>query len=167
MKHFYKKIMIALIMVATTSAHAADAFSHSVLILLDNPRIDTAWSKTISSQEEWEKFYYAPLAYMTFAADYEFPVPSTIDFEEYQILTGGIGVKFSNNIFTEYSLSVEKVIEAENEIVIHVLDISQVPTCAVIEPFIGFPTYPTATVVVKKTDKPFRLDTSKLTENCP
>jgi hypothetical protein len=170
MKHLYKKtMMIALMMVTMTVAHASDAFSHTVLLLLDNPQNKEAWSQTITSQEEWETFYNAPLASMSFVLGSELPIAPKFDFEKYQILTGGLGVRFSNNIGAEHTLSVEKVIEEENEIVVYVHSISPDLNCLSSSDEIdGFPSYPTATVLVKKTDKPFKIKVSKLIETeCP
>ncbi|MEE9339404.1 MAG: hypothetical protein V3U87_15115 [Methylococcaceae bacterium] len=172
MKHLYKKtMMIALMMVTITVAHASDAFSHTVLLLLDNPQNKETWSQTITSQEEWETFYYAPLMYMSpvVGSGYERPIAPKFDFEKYQILTGGLGVKFAENLGAEHTLSVEKVIEEENEIVVFVLSISPDLNCLSSSDEIdGFPSYPTATVLVKKTDKPFKIKVSKLIETeCP
>lgn len=165
MKHFYKKTMMLVLMMVTMSvAHASDAFSHTVLLLLDNPNNKEAWSRTITSREEWKTFYYAPLSSMSMVVGVgTVPVVPKFDFEKYQILTGGLGVRFSNNIGAEYTLSVEKVIEEDNEIVIYVHDISPASEChSSSEKDDGFPSYPTATVLVKKTKKPFKLKVSKL-----
>lgn len=166
MKHLYKKtMMIALMMVTMTVAHASDAFSHTVLLLLDNPQNEEAWSQTITSQEEWETLYYAPLASMSFILGSELPIAPKFDFEKYQILTGGLGVKFAENLGAKHTLSVEKVIEEENEIVVYVLSISPDLNCLSSSDEIdGFPSYPTATVLVKKIDKPFKIKVSKLIE---
>ncbi len=162
MKYFYKKtMMVALMMITMNVVQAGDAFSHTVLLLIDNPKNEEAWSRTITSQKEWETFYYAPLAYM-FTQPGTYIAPK-FDFEKYQVITGGLGVRFSNDIGAEHSLSVEKVIEKENEIVIYVHDISPASNChSCSDAFDGFPSYPTATVLVKKTDKPFKLKVSKL-----
>ena len=84
--------MAVLLLATITTVKASDSFSHTVLSLLDDPRIDASWSRVIDSQDEWESFYNEPLAYIFFAQDSEIPTASVIDFEQYQILTGGLGV---------------------------------------------------------------------------
>ena len=143
-----------------------DAFSHTVILLLDNPRKDEAWSQVISSQDEWEAFYNAPLAYMTFSDTSIIPAAPVFDFEKYQILAGGLGVRYSSQIGAEHVLSVEKVLQTDTELVIYAHNIGpclfpDAPAQAVPQP-VAFPSYPATAVLVKKTDKPFRFELSNL-----
>ena len=142
-----------------------EAFSHTVLLLIGNPRVDDPWSRVITSQEEWEEFFRAPLAYTDFF-DGNHPVVPEFDFEEYQILTGGIGIKYSNQLGAEHILSVERVTQSDTEIIVHVLVVAPSFDCPTSPSDSGFPSYPSTTVLVKKTDKPFRFEVSNLTNQC-
>lgn len=143
-----------------------DVFSHTVLLLLDNPRKDKPWSRVITSQEEWETFFNEPLAYIDFFGG-NAPVAPQFDFEKYQILTGGLGIKRSPS-FIDYILSVEKVTQTETEIVVHILNVAPSGACLkAIDNSFDYPNYPATAVLVKKTDKPFRFEISNSTTDCP
>jgi hypothetical protein len=155
-----KKITLLLLMMTTLSiSHASDLFSHTVLILPDDPRTEEPWKKIINTQEDWESFFYARTAYTTYLQG-QAPIAMEIDFEKYQVLAGGLGEKPHG-----HSLSVEQVIELENEIHVVVLDIQPGLDC--VRAFIPLePSYPSATVLVKRTGKPFKFIVSRLIEEC-
>ncbi len=151
-----KTTLVLLMMVALSTSHASDFFSHTVLTLPDDPMTEEPWKKTINTQEDWESFFYARTAHIFSPQPF---IPMEIDFEKYQVLTGGIGEKPFGS-----SLSVEQVIELDNEIHVVVLDIQPGLNCVV---DILEPAYPSATVLVKRSDKPFKFIVSQLIEQCP
>lgn len=141
-----------------TTVTASDTYSHTVFQLLDDPSIDTPWNRIIDSQDEWEAFFNEPLAYMTFSVDADIPTAAVIDFNQYQIVTGGLGIQETGG----YRLLVEEVEDMDNEIVIHTLMIKPSTACG-----IPIPTsYPSATILVERTDKPFRFSLSQLIDEC-
>ncbi|BCG64381.1 MAG: hypothetical protein methR_P2154 [Methyloprofundus sp.] len=152
-----KMLTIVILTFTATTVHANDAFSHAVLSLLDDPRNEEAWSMVINSQEDWESFYNQPLAYMSFLAG-TIPTAPVLDFENYQILAGGLGMQSHGGAF----LTVETVQELENSISVHVLLVRPGPDCtlpAVIS-------YPSTAILIKKTDKPFSFSVSNLIDEC-
>ena len=155
-----KKVTLVLLMIATLStSHASDLFSHTVLTLPDDPRTEEPWKMIINSQEDWESFFYARTAYAIYLQG-QAPIAMEIDFEKYQVLSGGLGEKPHG-----HSLSVEQVIELDNEIHVVILDIQPGLDC--VRSFVPFgPSYPSATVLVKRTEKPFKFIVSRLIEEC-
>jgi hypothetical protein len=147
-------------MTTLSISHASDLFSHTVLTLPDDPMTEEPWKKIINTQEDWESFFYARTAYTTYLQG-QAPIAMEINFEKYQVLAGGLGEKPHG-----HSLSVAQVIELENEIHVVVLDIQPGLDC--VRAFIPLePSYPSATVLVKRSDKPFKFIVSQLIEQCP
>ncbi len=154
----YRKILTFLVLTCTTAtAYAGNVFSHAVLTLLDNPRIEKAWSQVISTQAEWEDFYNQPLAYMSFVEG-QVPVAPQLDFEKYQVLAGGLGMQSHGGSF----LTVKSVQELERSISVHVLLVRPGKNCIV--PAVI--SYPSTAILVKKTDKPFSFSVSNLVNEC-
>jgi len=160
-----KKIsIIILLMLSTASAQAlslirtsGEVFSHTVLSLLDNPRNEQPWTLLINSQADWEDFYNQPLAYMQFAQG-QVPTAPTLDFENYQVVAGGLGIKNNGG----YRLIVSDVYEFDNEVNIHVLVIQPSANCLLPQVI----SYPSATILIRKTNKPLRFTTSQLLDEC-
>ena len=150
-------ISIFALMITISTAYSSDFFSHTVLSLPDDPRIEEPWSKTITTQQEWESYFYSTTAHMTFPQG-EAPIAPQLDFVNYQILAGGLGMKSSGGNI----LSVENVQELDDIIDIHVLAIKPGASCFSIEMI----SYPSTTILVKKTDKPFRFTISNATAEC-
>jgi hypothetical protein len=157
MKYFIKKVLIACLVIGSSATQATEFFSHTVLDLPDDPRNENSWSQVINSQEDWESFFNATLAASLFLQG-EAPTAPEFDFEKFQILTGGLGVKPSSG----YILSVENVIELDDVIEIHVFDIRPGANCVTFAAL----TYPSTTILVEKTDKPFRFSVSQLVDEC-
>lgn len=141
----------------SSTTNTFDVFSHTVLTLPDDPRNEESWSQAISSQDEWESFFYAQTAHITYPQG-EAPIAAEFDFEKHQILTGGLGVRSSDG----HSLVVEGVFELDNVINIQVLEIR--PDIQCIVPAVI--SYPSATVLIKKTDKPFQFTVIQLVNEC-
>lgn len=142
---------------AVPSTNTFDIFSHTVLTLPDDPRNVEPWSQVINNQDEWESFFYAQTAHITYPQG-EAPIAAEFDFEKHQVLTGGLGVRSSGG----HSLVVEGVFELDNVINIQVLEIRPDTQCIV--PAVI--SYPSATVLVKKTDKPFQFTVTQLVNEC-
>lgn len=159
MKKLFCKILaiVAMMIGLINASQAFDTFSYTVLTLPDDPRIDEPWLKVISSQDDWEAHFYATTAALTFLAS-EAPIAPVLDFGQYQVISGGLGERSSSG----YYLAVESVQELEDEVLIHVLNVSPGSTCVV-----GFAiSYPSITMFVKKTDKPIKISTTDLIHQC-
>ncbi len=158
MLNLFKKIVITLVLTFTaTTIQANEAFSHAVLSLLDDPRNEEAWSMVITSQEDWESFYNQPLAYMSFL-DGNTPTAPVLDFENYQVLAGGLGVHGAGGTL----LVVDKVQELDHSIAVHVLIVRPSSNCLL--PMVI--SFPSTAILVKKTDKPFTFSVSQLINEC-
>jgi hypothetical protein len=153
----HKAVTLFVLMITMSTAYSSDFFSHTVLSLPDDPRIEEPWSKTITTQQDWELYFYSTTAHMTFLQG-EAPVAPQLDFENYQILAGGLGMKPSGGNI----LSVENVQELDDIIDIHVLSITPGASCV----SIAMISYPSTTILVKKTDKPFRFTISNAIAEC-
>lgn len=141
-----------------TPINISNSFSHGVLVIPGGgPENEQAWSKVITNQADWKNFFRANFALMTFLIGYVPTLPD-IDFDKYQILSGGLGVKPS----TGYSLVVNNVAETNTHIIIDILEISPEAGCLTM-PIL---TYPSATFYIKKTEKPLQFNLRKLTESC-
>lgn len=149
--------MMMTIVIAPTTVQAEDIFSHTVLTLPDDPEKNEAWGLTISTEEQWAEFYGARLAAITYLEGNE-PVRPNVNFDEFQILTGGLGQKPT---FGHY-LTVERVTERDDVIEIHIFNVSPGKNCITL-PALSFPS---ATVVVNKVDKPFRFVETPLVREC-
>jgi hypothetical protein len=137
--------------------HSSTAFSHGTLTILSNPRNEQPWSQVITNQHDWKALFFTGIETMTFAQG-SAPVAPTIDFDQYQILSGGLGVKSTGG----YSLVVRKVRETQTQVMIDLLEISPAQGCLTFAAL----TYPSATIFIKKTDKPLSFTISQLTEAC-
>ncbi len=134
-----------------------EAFSHTVLHLPDNPRYEKPWLKIIRNQQDWEAHFYATTAAITFPASMA-PVAPVLDFENYQVISGGLGVRSSGG----YALAVESVVDLVGDLYIHVLDIRPGSSCLVTMAT----TYPSVTILVKKTAAPIQISVAKLINQC-
>ena len=159
MKKILRKVLtvITLMVAGTVPSQSADIFSHAVLLLPDDPRIDEPWFKIIRNQHDWESHFYASTAAVTYP-DSMAPVAPILDFENYQVISGGLGVRSSGG----FSLAIESVYELESAMFIHVLDVRPGPGCMVTMAI----THPSITIVVKKTDTPIKFTVSKLISPC-
>ena len=150
-------VFIALLIAGLVPVYSADIFSHTVLSMpydLDN---DKPWVKVIQNQEEWEAYFYATTAAVTYLQG-QAPVAPKLDFDHYQVIAGGLGLRFSGG----YSLAIENVYTTKNAMTIHLLDIHSGVRCLVTWGF----TQPTITIMVKITDKPMRYIVSEVITPC-
>lgn len=159
MKILLRKLLaiVTLMVVVVAPSQSADTFSHSVLLLPDNPRINEPWVKIIGNQENWESHFYATTAAITYPESMA-PVAPVLDFKKFQVISGGLGMRSSGG----YYIAIESVHELENAMFIHVLDVRPGPECVVPAAL----TNPSITFLVKKTDKPIKFTVSKLINQC-
>lgn len=150
-------VIFALLIVVVAPTQATDAFSHTVLTLPSNPGIDKPWLKIIDNQADWETHFYASAAAITYPVGMA-PVAPVLDFENYQVISGGLGIRFSGG----YYLAIESVKQFEEAMYIHVFDVIPGSGCLVTMAL----TYPSMTILVKKTTAPIKFTVSKLINQC-
>ena len=163
MKYLFRKIFLVTALMAMSAAAVAQEvpsiFSYTVLKLPFDHRNEEPWSKIIHSQEEWELFYSELLDDNLAESNAVNFITPQIDFETFQLITGGIGFRPSG----AYSVSVGKVIELSDVIHIEVFVISPGKNCVVTADV----AYPSTTILIRKTDKPIQFSSSQLIFECP
>ena len=154
----YKTLAISTLIIANIMpAQANDSFSHTILNLPGDPQIKKPWFKIINNQADWEEHFYASAASITYPTGMA-PVAPVLDFENYQVLSGSLGMRSSGG----YYLAIENVKQFEKAMYIHVLDVRPGSNCAVTMAL----TYPSITTLVKKMDKPIQFSVSELVHQC-
>lgn len=159
MQHLLWKILSIVALMVITSASTAqehDVFSHAVLRLPHDLKSEEPWTRIINTQEEWQSFYDELL--VENEIDPTLSSAPVLDFENYLLLAGGLGIRSSGG----FTVSVESVHEFENEIFIQVLEILPGAHCVVT---MGI-TYPSTAILIKKTNKPFKSSVLKATHDC-
>jgi hypothetical protein len=116
-------------------------------IISENP-----WIKFITTQKEWNLFYDESVI------DSPTLINPQIDFENYQVIAGGLGMRTSGG----YMILVKDVLEFEHEIYVNIIDIRPGNNCIVTSEI----TYPSTIIVIKKTSKPIKFFVSKYTSKC-
>ena len=154
-------LLFAVLMLSTASRaqETSHVFSHVVLKLPFDYKSEEPWSKIINTPEEWVNFYSELLDEN--AADntvISYVIPE-IDFEAFRVVTGGIGFRPRGG----HSATISEVIEMSDAVYIQVLVIKPGINCFVTANI----TYPSATILIRKSDKPIRFFTSELTQECP
>jgi len=162
MKILFWKYYISIILMTIISVVHADemvsdeAFSYIVIkkLAYSSPSNQTPWGAIINTQEEWGQLF------MSWQGDFTPPSEHAprFDFEKYQLITGGFGVKPSGG----YSVVVDRVDELSDVIYVSVLDISPGSGCLVSWGF----TNPFTTVLIKKPTKPIKFSVTKLVSEC-
>ena len=134
-------------------------FSHSILKLPFEPKRDNAWSEVITSESQWVLFYSKLINENSFTTiDYVIP---KIDFENYQVITGGLGDTLSLSDF----LLIREVNELADVILITVVYNQLEPNCINVQfghIINNMPNYPTITFLIKKTDKPIKFHLQRI-----
>lgn len=133
-------------------------YSHTVLKLPYEPKVDEPWSRVITTQEEWEKFYLQLIDENARDTTITFVTPK-IDFNTYQVVTGSIGVRSSGG----YSVSVEKVYELSDAIIAINVIVTRPGSYCVVAAMV---TYPSTAILIKKTTKPIQFYSSQFTQEC-
>ena len=157
-KHFLGGALIAV--ASSTTAHAADLFSYAAIRLPYEPRYEQPWGELITTQEQWQAFYTKNFTDFAKNPPQSITAPS-IDFGTYRVVVGGLGSKTG----FAFSVVVNRISEAENEIYLEVLDVGWGLT----EQACGAPqiqTYPYLAVLVKKSDKPIKVNVVRAVTGC-
>ena len=142
---------------ANAESTSYELLSHAVLNLPAEFKADTPWSKTITTNAEWNSFYSELLQDSSSAPGDPVTAPA-VDFDTYQLVAGGLGMQSSGG----YSVVVRKVSDLSATLLIDVLVVRPGDNCLV--PTVI--TYPTVAVLVKKSDKPLQFSLSNLTLDC-
>lgn len=132
-------------------------YSHVVLDLPFDHISEEPWSKIIDNQEEWTDLYLGLIEENApdFVASYILP---EIDFESFRVVAGGIGVRTSGG----HSVSISKVVETTDTVYIEVLVIKPGINCLVTANI----TYPSAAILIRKSDKQISFSSTELTQDC-
>ncbi|MEQ1637352.1 MAG: protease complex subunit PrcB family protein [Methylococcales bacterium] len=160
MKFLFWKLFLIVSLIGMSLSYkacAADQFSHTVLKLPYEPQNSSPWGKVINTWAEWSAFYGELL-------DANQPTPFSIalpeiDFDQYTLVAGGVGVKSSGG----YVVSVASVDEVEDSVYIHVLNVSPGAGC----PVTLMVKYPSTAILIKKATKPIRFFVTNVTSECP
>ncbi len=154
MNHYFWKIWLIgwLMWVGCQHALASDIYSHIVLKLPNKLEKDEPWVNIIKTRAEWQVFYDELTADLQ--GDNE-ALPE-IDFEVFQLIVGGVGVRGTGG----NSLQVTGIYEFDNDISIYVLDASPGDHCSAITVI----DYPMTAFLIRKTDKPigFNVHSAKI-----
>ena len=157
-KHFLGGALIAMTTYAT--AQTQDLFSYATIQLPSQPRYEQAWAELITTQEQWQAFYTKNFAGSPNSPSQPITAPP-VDFGNYRVVVGGLGSRTGFG----FSVVVNRISEAENEIYLEVLDVGwghNGQACG--GPSIQ--TYPYLAVLVKKSDKPIRVGLVKALTGC-
>jgi hypothetical protein len=156
MNILFKKVSLGFVLATSFSyAYGADFFSFGVLKLNHHLTNEQPWVKVIKTQKEWQLHFDELTRGLVFIAP---ELPPTIDFDQYQVITGGLGVKPTGG----YSVVVDRVDELSDAVYISVLEVSPGNGC----PVTLATTYPSTAIVIKKITKPIKFSLSKLTRIC-
>ena len=164
MKNIYAVILILFLAPPIATAQETDGiFSHSTLILPWQVERESPWSEVIKTQEQWELFY-SNLLQGTPYATIGYTLPQ-IDFENYQVITGGVGATFSSDDF----LSIKRIRELADVVLITVIYNKRRENC--IETNLGgligdIPNYPLSTLLIKKTNKLIKFHIIQFDHGC-
>lgn len=148
MKCFFQKILLVMLFTGFNyqNVSASDIYSHIVLDLPGRLERTEPWVKIIKTHEEWAQLYDE----LTLVVSEPDPLPG-IDFESFQLIVGGIGVKSSGG----NSLLVDGIFESDHDIVIYILD--AIPCAATTMTALAAITvidYPMTAFLIRKTEKP-------------
>lgn len=146
MKRFFQRILLTLVLTGfgCQNALAIDIYSHIVLDLPGRLERTEPWVKIIKTRDEWVELYDELTAVLG-EAD---PLPG-IDFENFQLIVGGIGVRGTGG----NSLLVQGINEFDHNISIYILDVTPGTHCSAIAVI----DYPMAVFLIRKTEKPLNF----------
>jgi len=154
---FFSILLLLLVFSSSNNVFCYESFSHSVLLLPHEPNISEPWVKVITTQEDWESFFYSTMATITYPTG-QAPVAPVINFDDYQIITGGLGIKPSSG----YSVVVDKIIETEDTLYINILSVSPGTNCVNFAAM----THPSVAILVKKNNKTKNYTINSVVNHC-
>lgn len=155
MKYFFQKILLVLILTGLSyqNVWAINIYSHIVLDLPGRLEKTEPWVKIIKTREEWTELYGELIAALG-EAD---PLPE-IDFENFQLIVGGIGERGHGG----NSLLVQGIYNFDNDITIYILDVTLGAHCSAIAVI----DYPMAAFLIRKTEKPLNFYVQRAQTEC-
>lgn len=161
MKYSLLRVLLLTVMlmlpVSTMAQELPKTYSHVVLNLPFDKISEEPWSKVIDTQEEWSDFYLNLIEENAPDSVVSYILPE-IDFEAFRVVAGGIGVRTSGG----HSVSISKVVETTDTVYIEVLVIKPGINCLVTANI----TYPSAAILIRKSDKQISFSSTELTQDC-
>ena len=142
---------------ADDSSKEYQFFSHAIVNLPLEVKKEEPWSNVITTTRDWDLFY-SDLLWDGASEPAELLTAPAIDFDSYQLLVGGLGLQMSGG----FSLSIRKVIEYNDSLLVDVLIMKPGENCLVAMAL----TYPSVAVLIKKTTKPLQFVFTNLTVDC-
>lgn len=156
MKSLFRQLgMVMVMMAGISSAYAVEAFSFAVLQLHHELKSESPWSRVINTQKEWQTFYDQLTEGLVFIVP---ELPPQIDFEQYQVITGGLGKRPTGG----YAVVVDRVDELSDALYVSVLEVTPSKDCVLTQAI----THPSTAIMIKKTTKPIKFSLAKLTREC-
>lgn len=162
-----KLVAVFALLLFTLRAHAEDFI---VFDLKYTMPIDTPWTRVITNDADWQNIYFELLAVngidpTTICHPYFFspadcsPPPPIVDFDRYQIVIAGLGIRYngSSNIFVS---DVDATYGSTMKI--RVIDLNPSDECFVTTVI----NYPMLAIAVPVSEKPIRLSVKNATLNC-
>ena len=155
MNRYFRKILLIGLLMWLGCHHvlASDIYSHIVLKLPSKLERGEPWVNIIKTRAEWQAFYEELTADLQ--SDDALP---EIDFEVFQLIVGGVGVRGQGG----NSLQVTGIYEFDNDISIYVLDAAPGDHC--ISPTVI--DYPMAAFLIRKTDRSIGFNVQSAKINC-
>ena len=155
MKCFFQKILLVMLFTGFSYQNvlASDIYSHIVLDLPGQLERTEPWVKIIKTRDEWMQLYDE----LTTVLSEPDPLPE-IDFENFQLIAGGIGVKSTGG----NSLLVQGIYEFDHDIVIYILDVIPGAHCSAIAVI----DYPMTAFLIRKTEKPLSFHVQQAKIEC-
>ena len=147
--------LFLLLSLITTLSYAQSPFTHAIIKLPFEVKIDSPWSRIIKSQEQLQQFYDENRTYISATP---FPhVPPVIDFDVFSIVVGGLDWRYSHS-----KILVESVDSSSSTLYISAVILSPGGNCA----RAGFISYPNIAVLVPKHTGDLRIDTQEYVKDC-
>lgn len=142
-KRFFLKVFLILALTGFNYQYAlaADIYSHIVMDLPSRLEKTEPWVRIIKTHEEWAQLYNE----LALVVSEPNPLPG-IDFENFQLIVGGTGVRSTGG----NSLLVQRIYESDHDITIYILDVIPCVAIAVID-------YPMTAFLIRKTEKPLNF----------
>lgn len=155
MQRFFQKVLLILALTGFNCQNtlAADIYSHIVMDLPGRLERTEPWVKIIKTHEEWAQLYDE----LTLVVGEPDPLP-VIDFENFQLIVGGIGARSTGG----NSLLVQGIYESDHDITIYILDVTPGAHCAAIAVI----DYPMAAFLIRETGKPLNFYVQRAQKDC-
>ncbi|MDR4515350.1 protease complex subunit PrcB family protein [Nitrosomonas sp.] len=161
MKYSLFRVLLLTVMlmlpISTMAQELPKTYSHVVLNLPFDKISEEPWSKVIDNQEGWSDFYLNLIEENAPDSVASYILPE-IDFETFRVVTGGTGIRTNGG----HSVSINTAIETNDAVYIEVLVIKPDANCLVT----GNITYPSAAIMIRKSDKPINFSAIELTREC-